>query len=252
MKITIGERKIEKNYKRNLHRFKDNLVYALALTWSLTGKICAILLVIFLPLVSMFAAANIIFRLPDLYQFDLDRTEVAREIQLEMGTGEISNLFSDYMFHKTDEFKPAKNVMFQGKESSVFTRPDRIAMERSRSLLDRAFILFLPFFPLTVFMIVLLLRIGQRRDLWIGYNLGLILYGLIALSALVLGSFPSDRHALYQWMVDVRFTKIDVLPQLFDNGYYVEAACFIIAISAILLFIGRSVIKKFAVLNKMF
>jgi hypothetical protein len=156
------------------------------------------------------------------------------------------------MFHKTDEFKPTKNVIFQGKESSVFTRPDRSAMERSRSILDHTFIIFIPIFPLTVFMIVLLLRVGQRRDLWFGYNVGLILYGLIALSSLVLGSFPKDRHALYQWMVGVRFTKMDVLPQLFDNGYYVEAVGFIIAISAILLFIGRSVIKKFAVLNRMF
>jgi hypothetical protein len=248
----MPDKKVQRNIKRNLRRFDDNRVDTVELTFSVAGKVCAVLLVFFLPFAALFGTTNLIFRVPDLYQFDLDRTDITREIRLDMKGKELGELIARYMQHKTDDFRPAKTVDFQGKQSSIFTRTDRIAMEHSRGILDKTLIAFFLLFPVTIAIIVLLLRFGQRRDLWIGYNAGLILYGLLALSLLVFGSFPRDRYATFQWMTDVRFTKMDILPQLFDNGFYVEAMGFVVAISAIILFVCRSVLKKLTVLDKMF
>ena len=253
--MAITDRKTKRNIRRNLPRYDENKIDTVAIAHYTAGKICALILAIFLPLVPLLGAANVIFRLPDLYQFDFDRTESFREIQLTLGdkTGqELGLLISRFMKHEIDEFRPAENVQFQGKESSVFTRPDRTAMDRARNILDNLRIIFFLVFPAVAIVILLLIRFKRRRDFWIGYNIGLGLYGLIAISLLVLSSFPEDRYNLFQWIVGVKFSELDILPQLFDNGFYVESAVLVVAVSTVILFVGRTFVKKYAVQDRMF
>lgn len=253
--MIIKDRKTKRNIRRNLPRYDDNRIDTVAIAHYTAGKVCALILAVFIPFVPLFGAANIILKAPDLYQFDLDRTESFREINLSLGdkTGkELATLMSDFMKNHIEEFRPEERVMFQGKESWVFTRPDRMVMERARRLLDSTLLFFFILLPVTGGAVFLLVRFNRRKDLWVGYNIGLGFFGLIAISLLVLSSFPNDRYNLFQWVVGVKFSRLDILPQLFDNGFYVEATFLIAVVSAAALFVGRGFVKKYAVQNKMF
>ena len=81
-------------------------------------KIILVILTVCIPFVTLITAFNVVLRMPDLYVYEFNNTEITSEIDLEMTGDELGHFFSDFMFGKQDEFK--LYAEYRGREQAVF------------------------------------------------------------------------------------------------------------------------------------
>jgi len=93
-------------------------------------KIFFIVLIVCIPIISLFAALNIVLRLPDLYDYEFNSAEITKEIELGMKDDEVGAFFSDFMLYKNDTFD--LTAEYQNREQAVFDKNEQENMENIR------------------------------------------------------------------------------------------------------------------------
>ncbi|WP_165445180.1 lipoprotein intramolecular transacylase Lit [Bacilliculturomica massiliensis] len=92
--------------------------------------------VFLLPLVILAGAVNLIVRMPDFYQFEFNRTETPKTINLNVKNDDFADFFSDFMWGKKKEFELLVANDATDQEESVFPPEEQAAMERFRTILN--------------------------------------------------------------------------------------------------------------------
>ncbi|MDR0357076.1 MAG: hypothetical protein LBH63_01700 [Clostridiales Family XIII bacterium] len=243
-------RRVQRNLRRYIRKYNATEPKTAGAIRSALAVALAAIFALAVPVFSVVFAANVVFRMPDLYNFDVGRTVVADEIELNIKTDAIGDLISDYMFHKTDYFQV--RAEYQGREKPVFSINDGMNMSRYRKLLDRSFIVLCASAVSGVAIFVLLRKTGRKRGLRNGYRAGI---ALCALAYLGMGEFVRNeglRSTLLRVLLNVRPQNTDVLPLLFGEGYRLGAFIAIVVISGVIVIVGFSVVRLFTKVNKMF
>ena len=94
--------------------------------------------VFLLPLIILAGAVNLTVRMPDFYQFEFNRTETPKTINLNVKNDDFADFFSDFMWGKSKEFDLILVNDATDQEESVFPPEERAAMERFRTILNLA------------------------------------------------------------------------------------------------------------------
>ncbi|MDR0851872.1 MAG: DUF1461 domain-containing protein [Clostridiales Family XIII bacterium] len=226
---------------KDIKRYRRYNLAASGAVVSFLCKLMAVLFAVLTPLIALSFAGNVIFRIPDLYSFDLERTLVAEDINLNAQSGEIASLLSDYMMHKRDDFQI--RTEYQGIEKPVFTLNDGLAVGRYRAFLDTTFAAFCVMFPLFIAFFILLYHLGRKRYLRRAYWGGIALFFVLLLGMAELVRSAALRFMLLHDVLKVNFGIGDVLPQLFGDGYRLEVFIAVFVISVILIIVGNSVTR---------
>jgi len=198
-------------------------VIAVFLALSLAGSL--------IPLVT-----NIVFRIPDLYQFDLGRTKLLAEIdeldvdtkeekgEAEKGKGKeetVADAISSFMRHKTDNLQPESSA--GGYSTSFFTGNDSAVMKTLRSFLDN--ILVIGFTSLALFVALYIILIGwnRPRELKRGFMGGVIIYAaVVGVTALGI-VFKGPLMKIWEDVIGGGFVPTDRMPQIFHSGFFLLA-----------------------------
>jgi hypothetical protein len=242
--------KVRRNIRKNITRYDKTHSDPAGMFRRLFSKLLAILLVLILPFIGLIATSNLVFRIPDLYNFDLSRSMSSDEINLKLEGGEVGRLISGYMLHKTDYFQIRAN--FQGREKPVFSVNDGMNAGRYRNILDKSLIMLCVILPLFLICCVLLYQLESRRLLRRSYQAGCIFFVLIC--ALLFWGIQNEtaRVAVLRGMINIRETTADILPELFGDGFRLAALAAIIVLSLVIIGIGHSVIRALTKEEKIF
>jgi hypothetical protein len=217
---------------------------------AVSYKVSAILIAVLLPVVAMLFSVNVIFRMPDLYSFEFDRSEVTQELGIDVSAQKLSTVISNYMLHKTDEF--ALVAESNGKDIAVFSITDAAKMDRIRDLMDISFAILCISFPIVVALFVIVRLFSKKRYLKYACRAAWAIFGLFMLIFVVFAAADDLRHSFTNKFLGVIASSEDIFSQLFTNYFRFEATAFVFIVSTILLGILVSVGRRFYRDTKMF
>jgi hypothetical protein len=98
------------------------------------AKVWGILLTVFMPIMIITIALNVTMRLPDSYDFNMSSSEILDTMTTQIDQQTLSNLFGDYMQHRTDVFQMKQNTSYNPQ--NVFNAADQKFMYNIRHSLD--------------------------------------------------------------------------------------------------------------------
>ncbi|MDR0424523.1 MAG: hypothetical protein LBH39_03575 [Clostridiales Family XIII bacterium] len=208
------------------------------------------LLILIIPLVALATAANAVFRLPDIYRYEFNRSGVLGEINLEISSDELSEFFSGYMFGSFEEFQITG--FYMGRMRPIFSIGEGIAMEQMRTLLNESLLALCGLFVLMLFIYWFLLRQDRKEAVRIAYRAGMALYVIIAAGTSAVLLIEDLRQRALDSFFAYSFDESDMLPQLLPSQFMIEGQLVIIVISLIILAVGHSVTKRLTRPDRMF
>jgi hypothetical protein len=207
-----------------------------------------VLLILAIPLSCILAAVNVSARLPDVYRYELNRSEIISEMGLGVTKDELARFFSQYMLGTLDDFQ----YIDEKRERAIFGIGEAVFMGRLRSLLNMSALCLTGMLCFIVFTYWFLLRQDRKEAVRFAYRAGMVLYaGLAALIAALLYkrewiTSAFDRFLLYE------FEETDALPQFLPSVILSEIAVVAAVLSLILLLAGHSITKKLTRVAGMF
>jgi hypothetical protein len=180
-------------------------------------KLAVPVLVFFLPLFVLLAADNLVFRLPDMYNYHMLDTEILNEKMISAGEEDVARMISGYMTHRTDEFQMKEDLEYL--PDNLFTEADGAMAARMRQALDIKGLLAAAAMALSVACGAVLWKLKERD--WIlrafYYSLPVFLvFGIINGAGLLLGGLRSGIYGILPAVEG----GADLLPAILDKGFF--------------------------------
>lgn len=119
------------------------------------------LLMICMPVMIISIAFNVSMRSSATYDFNFSSSEILSQMTISIDQTELSNLFGDYMSHKTDTFQMKQNVEYNPQD--VFSKEDQVYIHNIRKITDIVAAVGLPATVITILAYWLLIR-WRRRE----------------------------------------------------------------------------------------
>jgi hypothetical protein len=199
-----------------------------------------VLLILAIPLSCILSAVNLSARLPDVYRYEFNRSEIVSEMGLGVTNDELARFFSQYMLGTLDDFQ----YIDEKRERAIFGIGEAVFMGRLRSLLNLSALCLAGMLCFIVFVYWFLLRQDRKEAVRFAYRAGMVLYAcLAAVIAFLLYKWDLivrvfDRFLLY------KFEESDVVPQLLPPAILLEIAAVAAVLSLIVLLAGYSITKR--------
>lgn len=212
--------------------------------------IVVVLLVIAIPCIALFSASNVALRIPDVYKYELNRTEIADEIGLEMTADETADFISSYMFGDIEKFQI--EAEYQGKDRALFTEDETKLFGWLRDSLDKSLIILIVCVLYAAFAYWLLFRQKMKKSIRNSYLAGMGLFVLTSAASAVILLSDGIRPGAVKSLTGYVSHKDDILLQLFNDTLTLEFVIVIFAMSALLLLIGMSVTWRFTKPERIF
>jgi len=192
--------------------------------------LCALVLAFALPVATFCASANVIFRIPDLYNFELSRSEILKEAKLDVTAAEVAELMSNYMQHQTEEFSLTSESGSRTVE--LFSFVEKARMQQLRALLDDGLSLLKLSAALAAAAFLVLTLTGKRRRLRYGFRGATAVFLCLIAFAVAVACIAAVRD----WalgLFGIFFLGDERLLQLFGSVWRVEAMLAVIAVALI-------------------
>jgi hypothetical protein len=273
---------LKRNIKRNIKPWSADEPAKSRSDIVVASKVFAVFLALALAGAFVLPAARAIFSIPDLYSFDLGRTQSIEKTGIATEKAEadaigdrIADMISSFMMHKTDNFQaetgmgnedgedgspegaesPESAEDAEGLENPVpiFTANDGAVMTTLRSFLDNIFIIGLTSLGVFIALCILLVRWDRPRELRRGFTGGFVLYGvLICIFAVsVVFKWPFVM-TIWTEVIGARFTPGDAMLQLFHDGFFLSAWIAVTVATLVIMLVLTSIISRLAAHERMF
>jgi hypothetical protein len=206
------------------------------------------LLILAIPLTCILTAGNLSARLPDVYRYEFNRSEIINDLGLGVTSDELARFFSQYMLGTLDDFQYTDVK----RERPIFGIGEAVFMDRLRSLMNTSLFFLAGMVVIVLFTYWFLLRQGRKEAIRIAYKAGAVLYAIMAAAtAFLLYSHKFPANLLDDFFL-YKFEETDVVPQLLPPVIILENALVSAVISLIMLLIGYSVTKRLTRVTSMF
>ena len=203
------------------------------------NRIVFTLLIFTIPFTAVFIAANVTFRLPDVYKFELSRTEVLGELEVNESEDRVAEFISSYMLDKEDSFQ--MQAEYKDKIRNIFSPGEGEFMATSKSYLDISFIALCLMLVFIIFAYWFLRKQKRKTAIRFAYKGGWIVYIIFGLAATVTLALDRVRNWMMGFAFKYEFTDSDLLPQFFGRPFALESVAAIVIISLIILLAGMSI-----------
>ena len=242
MVVIRKNKQLKKNIKQNLKFYQNPEQEAEERTRDMMAHITMGFLTVASVLFCILASINIVFRVPDFYRFEFDRTGILSKLDIGISGTDMGSMFSKFMLHQTDNFNV--EAEYEGINREIFNQTEGATMGNFRVLLGVLLIITVISLIITVACIVILHIKSLARSLRVALNIALGVYiAAIAGIAVYFNVFNGDI-ALKNSMTVGKFAADDLLQQMFDGRFTLDATVIVLAISFILMMIIRYIIWK--------
>ncbi|MDR2088264.1 MAG: hypothetical protein LBP73_02795 [Clostridiales Family XIII bacterium] len=199
-----------------------------------------VLLILTIPLSAILTAVNLSARLPDIYRYEFNRSEIVSEMGLGVTNDELARFFSEYMLGTLEDFQYTDVK----RERPIFGIGEAVFMDRLRSLLNVSLLSLAVMVCFIAFTYWFLLRQDRKEAVRFAYRAGMVLYaGLAAGIAFLLYKREAVTRSLDRFLL-YRFEETDVVPQLLPPVILFEVAAVAAVVSLVVLLIGYSITKR--------
>jgi hypothetical protein len=217
---------------------------------KIVNRTLFVLLILSIPLVCILTALNISARVPDLYRYDFNRSQVVKDIGLDVSNDDLADFFSEYMFGTLKDFQ--YTAYYTGRERPIFGMGEGVIMDQIRSLLNLSVKLLCTMAALILFACWFLLRQGRKEAVRYAYYAGVGLYVLIVAGMIAAAWESSLLVKLFGEFFLYHFDESDLVPQILTPAIFMENAVVAAFISFIMLIAGFSIIKRLTRPDRMF
>ena len=217
---------------------------------GIVNRIFFIIIAICIPTVCILGAANIVYRMPDLYIYEFNKNQISDEIDLSMKDDDLGRFFSDFMAEKKDDF--SLFAEYRDREQNVFSTVEQINMENARHLLNKTLYVFAGAFALIVAGTIIYLVKKRKYELRVVFKGGITVYTVMMVLSLIAFSFHQVKAFLYHLIFTDSFGADDVLPQMLTKEFAQYSVLAITVVSIILLILLTSVVWRLTKPRRMF
>ena len=218
---------------------------------KIISKILLLILVPIIPSIPIIIAANITFRIPDIYRYEMNRSGITQEINLTEPTDNLARFFSDYMLGTLDSFQ--YTAFFMGRERPIFGIGEEAFMSQCRNVLNMSLVVLVLMAAAFLFIVWFLFWRKEKQVVRIAYYAGSVLYAITGISLIAIILIDELRGKIYTKFAVYKFEETDLLPQLLSAGpFFSENLTVIIVISLIFITFGYSIIKRLTYPDRMF
>lgn len=190
-------------------------------------------LILFVPLISILSASNLVLRLPDMYVYQFNSMDLTNEMNLEMTSEELGNFFSNYMLGKEDEF--AIDTSYVGKEGPQFTAEENAIMRHFRGVLNHSLLVLFILTLLGLVMYIMLFRDDRKEALRVALKCAFFFYLLLLIIGLVGYFIPATRASLYSFIFQYPLQKEGLLTLIFTDSMAKTCLGAMVVVSAVVL-----------------
>jgi hypothetical protein len=209
-----------------------------------------IILTINIALIAIFTGTNLITRYPDLYSFEFTNTEIFNEIDLVYDEDELANIFSNYLFGEISDFQIVAE--YQGREVEVFSNQEQIGMQNLKTLLNYIFIISIIILPISILIVLFMIRKGWKVLVRRAYNYSLGLFGIFWV-AIWISYFAGWFSKLTNYYIITGINDSEtVLGLLINTGFQRDWLLFTMIASSVFMLIVRMIIWKYTKERRMF
>ncbi|MDR3305077.1 MAG: hypothetical protein LBS85_03460 [Clostridiales Family XIII bacterium] len=235
--------KAKREIKRNIAGYRETRrgSQSGALTYALM-RVCAVLLAVMIPFTAALFAGNIIFRVPDLYSFEIGRSEILKDLELSVSADEIADAISEYMMHKSEELSVTAEV--RGKQIPVFGFMEQVRVHALRGVLDKSFVVMCAMAVLSAVFFVLVLFFGRKKYLRHSFLAAIAVYIAIMCGTLYLAAADGALDPLMEKLLGDAPRPGDLLPEMFGQVFRMEAFAAVFVISLFVFVIVYSIAKR--------
>ena len=183
-------------------------------------KTLFIALAVTIPAASFCLGANIVTRMPDVYQYEFKATDALKNVDLNKNDDEMGEFISDFMFGKQAQFQLL--IEDEDRPQSIFTKNEMSAMANARKYMNIVAALGFVACVLTVVSFIMLKKYEFNREIRKQYKLGAIIYVCLIVGYLV-GFYVAAKtgHSLLDMLAYVPDEE-DLLPQIITEGLQVR------------------------------
>jgi hypothetical protein len=191
---------------------------------------------------------NLSARLPDIYRYEFNRSEIISEIGLGVTSDELARFFSQYMLGTLDDFQYTDIK----RDRPIFGIGEAVFMDRLRDLLNMSLLCLVVMICVILFAYWFLLRQDRKEAVSIAYRAGSVLYALMAagIAFLLYNRYLPER--VFDSFFLYKFEETDMVPQLLPSVIVLENAFVAAGISLIILLAGYSITKRLTKVVGMF
>lgn len=216
----------------------------------LFNRILLMIIAICIPAVTVIGAFNIVFRLPDLYVYEFNKKQVAREINLGMKDDDLGRFFSDFMKGKEKEFDLFAD--YHDREQTVFSTVEQINMENARALLNHSLYVLGAAALLAVLSYWILLAKKKKYELRLAFKGGILVFIGMLIAIFAAFFFDPSREFFYRQIFIRPFGTDDILPLMLTGQFAQLGLLAVSAVGLILLVIVASVTWRLTKPRRMF
>lgn len=213
-------------------------------------KFLASVLVVTIPLMIFCLSANVLMRIGDVYEYNLDSSEIMDHTSLRTSKGEVVNALTEFMQHRTDKLSLVENVEYEPEQ--LFSDLDQQAMANARTLLDIMLVIGLLTLIITAVCYFLLIRWHVRDVFMKRFKLAaVVLLVMEAVNFIVVTAEPL-RRLVYGHFIQMDFPDGDNLVILLSEDLPKQIAIFEVLFAGVALLIMAYFTWSVAGKRKMF
>ncbi|MBE6033218.1 MAG: DUF1461 domain-containing protein [Clostridiales bacterium] len=179
-------------------------------------KTLSIALAVTIPITSFCLGANIVTRMPDVYQYEFKATNLLKHFDFDKNNDEMGDFISDFMIGQIAEFQLVSGD--EDRPQPVFSENEMTAAANARKYMNIVAALGILALAVMVGSFIMLKKYALDKEIRKDFKVGTIIYiGLIAVY--LIGFFVAAKtgHSLSDMIGYVPDEK-DVLPQIITEG----------------------------------
>ena len=213
-------------------------------------KFFASVIVISLPLMIFCLSANLVMRMDDIYEYNLDASGVMNNTNLSTSKEDVVSSITRYMQHKTDDFTLMENVEYEPEQ--LYSVRDKMAMRQTRQLLDVLLVIGGLMFAVSLIAYFFLIRWRVKDIFMKRFKLSFIVLMIIEAVNVLVVSLEPLRKATFGRFILMRFPDDDNLTFLLSKSFPVQIVVLEAAIGLIVMLILTYLTWQVAGRRKMF
>jgi hypothetical protein len=219
---------------------------------AISVRLLALLIAIAIPIVTLVIPFNIALRVPDVYSFQLGKSQdklSKMKITLDRKTSAVASEISDYMLHQGG-FPKAKAI-YKKNKVDLLTAADRSLLSKARAALDVSTVVAIVFLLGAVAASVLLVKGNWRRFSRGSFYVGLVLW-LLGLAGMAAFAFVPGVRSFFAAAVPAHIMNGSVVMRTFGDPFIFMLFGVVAVISLIMIFVWGSAIRGATREKKMF
>lgn len=174
-------------------------------------RVLSVALTVTIPLMAFGLGANIVTRMPDVYQYQFKATDSLKHVDLDKNDDEMGEFISDFMLGKVKEFQVATSD--DDRPQQVFTQEEVQAAAQARKDMNVTAVIGLIALVVMVTAFVMMKRYEMEKEIRLRFKWGATIYALLLLAYLggffaaakmghtlpdMLGYMPQEEDVLTQ------------------------------------------------------